>query len=104
MRTIKMQGILTDKFPQQPVSQNLVKRVFWLRETDRERYPQHWELELHNDECRRLDEFKIGEHLEAEVELRGRKYEKQGREGIFNSLKCVGLGRVNAAKTNPFKN
>lgn len=104
MQTIKMQGILTDKFPQQPVSQNLVKRVFWLKEPDTERYPQHWEMELHNQECRRIDEFKAGDYLEAEVEVRGRKYEKQGRVGIFNSLKCVGLRLVNGKSKTPFKN
>lgn len=102
MNSIKMRGILTDKFPQKQVSDRLITRAFWIKEPDTERYPQHWELELHNDECRRIDEFKEGDQLEAEVELRGRKYDKGNRVTIFNSLKCIGLKKL-AGSVNPFK-
>jgi len=102
-----LQGILTDKFPQQPLTQTLVKRVFWLKEPDTEAQPQHWELELFNAECRRLDAFQVGDYLHAEVEVRGRRYEKQGKQNVYNSLKCLGLRKVGAENgrdsPSPFK-
>ncbi len=92
-KTIKLTGILTDVFPVE-TRPNFSKQVFWLKEPDTERYPQHWEIELHNEDIRRMT-FESGDVLEVEVEIRGRKWEKPGRrESIFMSLKCVGLKRT----------
>lgn len=92
MITAKIKGILTDIFPPENFS-NFAKRVFWLKEPDRERFPQHWEVELHNDDMKRLDQFKVGDHLEVEIELRGKKYTKRGTysESIILSLKAIGI-------------
>lgn len=92
--TIKLQGILTDVFPYENFN-NFTKRVFWLKQPDTYRYPEHWEIQLHNDDGKRIDEFKTGDTLEAEVEVRGKKWNKPGgKEGIIVSLKCIGLRRL----------
>lgn len=94
MATIKLQGILTDVFPYETFP-NFTKRVFWLKQPDTERYPEHWEIQLHNDDGKRIDEFKPGDTLECEVEVRGKKWKKgDGREGIIVSLKCIGIRRL----------
>jgi hypothetical protein len=103
MLTFNLSGILTDVFRAEQVSHNLTKRVFWVKEPDTERYPQHWELELHNDDCRRLDDFRIGQRVDCQVELRGKLWDKGGKKGIFNSLKCVGMKLVGASTASPFK-
>lgn len=100
-RPFKITGTITDIFRPE-ASGTFTKRVFWLKEPDTERYPQHWELELHNDDGKRLDRFQVGQRVEAEVELRGRKWEGQGKVKVFNSLKCLGLQLAGEAK-NPFK-
>lgn len=91
-KTVKLTGILTDIFPPE-TRPSFSKQVFWLKEPDTERYPQHWEIELHNEDIRRMT-FEIGDVLEVEVEIRGRRWEKGGRVNIFTSLKCVGLRRT----------
>lgn len=89
--TIKLTGILTDVFPIE-TKPNFSKRVFWLKQPDTERYPQHWEIELHGEEMKRIMSVKIGDRLECEVEVKGRQYNKrEGGKGIFTSLKCVGI-------------
>lgn len=90
--TIKLTGVVTDVFPIENFS-NFSKRAFWVKEPDTERYPQHWELELHGQDADRLKGVAIGDQVVCEVEIRGRKYNKRngGGEGIMNSLKCVGL-------------
>lgn len=48
-------------------------------------------------------DFEIGDRLECEVEIRGKKYTNRSRsESIFISLKCVGiklLGRIDPKET-----
>ncbi len=87
----KLQGILTDVFPIETTA-NFTKRVFWLKEPGTERYPQHWELELHGEDVSRTNKVKIGDRLECDVEVRGRKWKsRDGKEKIYTSLKCIGM-------------
>lgn len=87
----KLVGILTDVFPIETYP-NFSKKVFWLKQPDTERQPQHWELELHTADVKRLYGINIGDTLECEVEIRGKKYKRRdSSEAIITSLKCVGI-------------
>lgn len=87
----KLQGILTDVFPVE-TTPKFAKKVFWIKQPDTERYPNHWELELHSPDIDRLKGIKVGDRLECEVEVRGRKFKRRaGGEGIFITLKCLGI-------------
>jgi hypothetical protein len=88
--TVKLQGILTDVFPVEHFG-NFSKRVFWLKEPDTLSSPQHYQLECHNDDVRRLDQYSLADKLECEVEIRGKKFSKGGKEFVIVSLKCVGI-------------
>jgi hypothetical protein len=90
MTKAKLIGIISDVFPTEDFH-NFSKRVFWLQEPDREQYPQHWEVELHNDDVKQLNVYHEGDLIEAEVEIRGKRWSKAGKHKIFNSLKCVGI-------------
>ena len=90
--TSKLTGILTDVFPTE-ITKTVTKKIFWLKQPDTERYPQHWELQLIGMDADRLKGISVGDHLECHVEIRGRKYKRRdgGGEGIFITLKCVGI-------------
>lgn len=103
MSTAKLIGILTDVFPVETPHPNFKKKVFWLREPDTERYPQHWEIELHQEDTDRLKGVEIGDRLECEVECRGRKWHARGEDKIFTSLKCIGIKVLGKAITVPNK-
>jgi len=104
MSTVNLIGIITDIFPAQNVTPQFVKRVFWVREPDTNPYPQHWEIEVLNEEIKRLQGFSVGDPVEAEVEVRGRQYTRGGSKSIFNSLKCTGLRKLTSTKAaSPFK-
>lgn len=101
--TIKLTGILTDVFGIETFP-NFVKKVFWLKEPDTERHPQHWQLELHQQDHERLNGINQGDVLECEVEVRGKKYKKQNREeAIIITLKCVGIRVVKRLEVVPGK-
>lgn len=100
--TAKLTGILTDVFPVETFPNGFVKKIFWLKQPDRERYPQHWSIELHNEDTKQLNRVAIGDRLEVEVEIRGRKYFKRDRsEGIVVSLVCVGMRILDKLDTAP---
>lgn len=87
----KLTGVLTDVFPAETKG-NFTVRVFWLKQPDTERYPQHWQLELHNQDVDRLKGINSGDTLRCEVEIRGRLYtDRNQNKKIFVSLKCTGL-------------
>lgn len=103
MATVKLNGILTDVFPIERPTGNFFKKVFWLKEPDTERYPQHWQIELHNDDTKRLDGISVGDRLVVEVEIRGKKYSGGSGEAIYNTLKAVGILVTQKAETVPNK-
>lgn len=87
----KLTGILTDVFPVE-TKPNFSKKVFWLKQPDTERNPQHWSLELHTADIDRLKGIAIGDRLECEVEIRARKWRRNnGEEYISTTLKCIGI-------------
>lgn len=99
--TAKLIGILTDVFPTETFPSGFAKRAFWLKQSDRERYPQQWEIELHGEDVVQIDRHEVGDVLEAEVEVRGKKWVKGGRQGVITSLKCVGLREVEKLVKKP---
>lgn len=58
-------------------------------ETD-EKYPQWLTIQVVNDQCDDIDRFQLGDHLEIDINLRGRKYisKKDGSECYFNSIQA----------------
>lgn len=99
MSTAKLIGILTNVFPIE-TSPKFSKKLFWLREPDSERYPNHWELELHQQDTSRLQGMAIGDRLECEVEIRGRKWAVRGEDKIFHTIKCVGIKVLSAIEVS----
>lgn len=94
-------GIITDIFPAE-VRGNFEKRVFRLKQSDVERYPNHWELECHQGDSNLLDGFKVGDDVTCEIIIQGRAWTKDGRTMIFNTLKCIGIAYFGkAAKPVP---
>lgn len=98
MAVVRLIGVLTDVFPPEFFS-NFTKKVFWLKEPDTERYPQQWQLELHQNDIDRLKGIAIGDRLECEVEIRGKKWSSSRGEGVTNTLRCIGILVISRSET-----
>ena len=87
MSTIK--GTLYYIGKTEQVSDNFSKRDFALEVTEEnngKQWVNHILLQFVQDKCSVLDQFAQGEVVTVEYNLRGRKYEKDGKTRFFNTL------------------
>lgn len=54
-------------------------------------YPQFISCELHQDKCDLLDGLVKGTEVSIKVDIRGRKWSKDGEEKYFNTIVCYVL-------------
>lgn len=88
----KLTGTLTDKFPVETPTPNFSKQVLWVKQPDTERYPQHWQIEVHNDDIKHLSKINVFHVVECEVEVRGRQFtNRSGQKQIMTTLKLIGI-------------
>lgn len=87
MSEITISGQLFRVFPEKTVGTKEFRvREFVLQTT--EKYPQFIQMKLTQDKCALLDRFRDGEYLTAKVNIRGNRYEKDGKESFFNSIEA----------------
>lgn len=68
----------------------------WLEETT-DKYPQIYSLEFHQNDYNVLDAFKEGDQVECGINLRGRHWQKDGREGVMSTPQCWRIKWLSAA-------
>jgi len=65
------------------------KKLFWLQEAAGEsKYANTWAMELWNQDIPMMDSLHEGDYVTCFVDVKGKYYEKNGREGVIVSLKC----------------
>lgn len=92
MPNITLKGTIKTIFPAE-VYGSFEKRVFWLQELDAQ-YPNTWALEMHQGECNNLDKYQPGDKVECHVDIKGRRWEKNGKEGVINTLKVWRINKI----------
>jgi hypothetical protein len=81
-------GTLKVKFDTQKVSDRFQKRDFVLTTEANTPYPQHVSFQITQDKCAMLDQYREGDELKVQFNLRGREW--NGPQGIkyFNTLEA----------------
>jgi hypothetical protein len=83
---MEVTGKLRAIFDTKQVSERFTKREFVLELTDG-KYPQSVLFQLTGDRCASLDQFRVGDEVRLEFNLRGREWKSpQGDVKYFNSL------------------
>ena len=72
------------------------KRLFWLEDKS-DKYPNEYQMELWLSDCSMLDNYKVGDYVTTYIDLKGKKWEKDGKEGITNTLKCWNIEKDGVA-------
>jgi hypothetical protein len=92
IKRISQTQIISDKFQ---------KREFVVTVPDGQ-YPQHILLEMHKDNCDRLDNLTEGQEVSCEINLRGRRWAAPtGEVKYFNTLVCWKIEAVGGAVNAP---
>jgi hypothetical protein len=83
---MEVTGKLRAIFDTKQVSERFTKREFVLELADG-KYPQSVLFQLTGDRCAALDQFRVGDEVRLEFNLRGREWKSpQGDVKYFNSL------------------
>lgn len=95
---LNLEGSITAIFPLQQITDTFAKREFVV-ETN-EDYPQVVKFELTQDKCNLIADYKVGDQLIVNFNVRGRKWtNKEGQNKYFVSLHPWRLEKVGAAPT-----
>ena len=88
-------GKLIEIFNTKNVSEKFRKREFVIEYAENENYPQTISMELQQDNCNQLDNYKVGDIVSVEFDLRGRKWiSPQGETKYFNSLIAWKISKI----------
>lgn len=87
----QLSGVITSIFPVEKYG-NFEKRVFWIKQINVQ-HPCYYSLELWHDDQDLIDKCKVGDAVVCDVEIRGNYYNKNGRSGVINILKCTDISK-----------
>lgn len=89
---ITIEGYIVDIFPVETIG-NFSKRVVWVEERDVQ-YPNTYSIEFAGRDISVPDAFVPGDKVKVQVNLQGRKWEKNGKSGCMNTLRGWRMDRV----------
>jgi hypothetical protein len=98
-------GKLIEKYETQVVSDRFKKREFVLElveEVNGSPYTNYAKMQLVQNKCDILDRFNVGDVLRVNFNIKGNRYEKEGRTSYFSNLDAWRLEKadVNANANN----
>ena len=54
------------------------KRLFWLHDKS-DKFPNIYQMELWISDCPLIDNYKVGDYVTTYIDLKGKKWEKEGK-------------------------
>jgi hypothetical protein len=99
-------GKLIEKGPTMQVSERFKKREFVLditEEVNGNAYPNFAKLQAVQNRCELLDNFNEGDTVKVSFNIRGNKWEKDGKVNYITSLDAWRIERANAGDNNAYQ-
>jgi hypothetical protein len=97
---LEITGKLIEKYDTQVVSDRFKKREFVLElveEVNGSPYTNYAKMQLVQNKCDILDRFNVGDTLRVNFNIKGNRYEKEGRTSYFSNLDAWRLEKADAA-------
>ena len=96
----ELTGKLIEKFDTQEISEKFKKREFVIEFQDNPNlsFSESIKFQLTQDRCNLMDSYQVGQDLKVSFNLRGRKWEKDGKVSYFTNLEAW---RIEAASQAP---
>lgn len=86
---MQVSGKIIEIFDVNQISDSFKKREFVLEYAEKPEYPEFIKMEFIQDKCSLLDQCGIGDKVEVQFNLKGRKWtDKTGKVVYFNTLQA----------------
>jgi hypothetical protein len=101
--SFEINGKLYEKFDTVTVSDKFRKREFVIEKTESASFgdiTDHIKFQLTQDRCDQLDRYNINEEIKISFNIRGRKWEKDGKVSYFSNLEAWRIEKVENGNTS----
>lgn len=96
---MNLKGTIKEIFDTQQISDRFSKREFVVEYVDNPQYPQYIKFEMTQDKCELLDQYKVGDEVDVQFNVRGRAWTNpQGQTQYFNTLQAWRLDVASASE------
>lgn len=86
---MEIKGRVIEIFATNQISEKFRKREFVVEYAENPQYPEYLKLEMIQDNCDHLDGYKVGDMVEVDINIKGRKYESPEKGTMyFNTLQA----------------
>jgi len=95
--SFEINGKLYEKSETVSVSDKFRKREFVLEKTESASFgeiTEHIKFQLTQDRCDQLDRYNVNDEIKISFNIRGRKWEKDGKVSYFNNLEAWRIEKV----------
>lgn len=95
----ELTGKLIEKFDTQEISEKFKKREFVIEFQDNPNlsFSESIKFQLTQDRCELMDNYQVGQDLKVSFNLRGRRWEKDGKVSYFTNLEAWRVEMASAA-------
>ena len=100
--TYQVSGEIIEIYDVKIISDNFKKREFILKHAPNPEYPDFLKLEVVQNKTDLLDKYKVGQEVEVDINLKGKKWEKGKESGYFNSLQAWRIQPASSADSEPW--
>lgn len=101
--SFEINGKLVEKFDTQEITNSFKKREFVLEKVESaggREFTEIIKFQLSQDRCDLIDPYNLNEEIKVHFNIKGRKWEKEGRVSYFTNLEAWRIERVAAAQNN----
>jgi len=86
--TYQVSGEIIEIYDVKIISDTFKKREFILKHAPNPDYPDFLKLEVVQNKTDLLDKYNVGDNVDVDINLKGKKWEKGKESGYFNSLQA----------------
>lgn len=100
--SFELTGKIADIFATQTITEKFKKREFVVEYKDNPngQYVQYLKFQFTGDKCTMLDSYSAGQEVTISFNLKGRKYEKDGRTSYFMDLEAWRISAAGSQQAN----
>ncbi len=101
--SFEITGKLTEKFDTQNVTASFKKREFVIEKIENaggREFTETIKFQLSQDRCDLIDPYQINEDIKVHFNIKGRKWEKDGRVSYFTNLEAWRLEKADMQVNN----